>query len=59
MILINNCLKEEVFPDDLKLADITPIFKREDILNKENHRPVSIMPHLSKVFEEILYKQIF
>ena len=26
-ILINNCLKEGVFPDDLKLADITPIFK--------------------------------
>ena len=25
-ILINNCLKKGVFPDDLKLADITPIF---------------------------------
>ena len=58
-ILINNCLKNGVFPDDLKLADITPIFKKEDILNKENHRPVSIMPHLSKVFERILYKKIF
>ena len=29
-ILINNCLKEGVFPDDLKLADIAPIFKKED-----------------------------
>ena len=57
-ILINNCLKKGVFPDDLKLADITPIFKKEDSLNKENYRPVSILPHLSKVFERILYKQI-
>ena len=56
-ILINNYLKEGVFPDDLKLADIAPIFKKED-LNKENYRPVSILPHLSKVFERILYKQI-
>ena len=57
-ILINNCLKEGVFPDDLKLADITPIFKKEDSLNKENYRPISILSHLSKVFEKILYKQI-
>ena len=56
--LINNCLKEGVFPDDLKLADITPIFKKKDSLNKENYRPVSILPHLSKMFERILYKQI-
>ena len=57
-ILINNCLKEGVFPDDLKLADITPIFKKEDSLNKENYRTVGILPRLSKVFERILYKQI-
>ena len=59
-ILINNCLMKGVFPDDLKLADITPKFKKEDILNKENYRPVSILPHLSKVFfiKRILYKQI-
>ena len=57
-ILINNCLKKGVFPDDLKLADIRPIFKKEDSLNKENYRPVSILTHLSKVFERILYKQV-
>ena len=57
-ILINNCLKEGVFPDDLKLADITPIFKKEDSLNIENYRPISMLSHLSKVFERILYKQI-
>ena len=45
-ILINNCLKKGVFPDDLKLADITPIFKKEDSLNKENYRPVNMLPHL-------------
>ena len=57
-VLINNYLKKGIFPDNLKLADITPIFKKEDSLNKENYRPVSILPHLSKVFERILYKEI-
>ena len=45
-ILINNCLKRGIVPDDLKLADITTIFKKEDSLDKENYRPVSILPHL-------------
>ena len=57
-ILINNCLKRGIFPDDLKLADITTIFKKEDSLDKENYRPVSILPHLWNVFKRILYKQI-
>ena len=57
-IRINSCLKEGVFPDGLKLADITPILKKEDSLNKENYRAVIILPHLLKLFERILYKQI-
>ena len=44
-ILINNHLKEGVFPDDLKLADITPIFKKED----KNYQPVSILPYCKSV----------
>ena len=50
--------KKGIFPDDLKLADVSPIFKKEYSFKKENYRPVSILPHRSKVFERILYKQI-
>ena len=56
--IINDCLEKGILPDDLKLADVSPIFKKEDSLKKENYRPVSILPHMSKVFERILYKQI-
>ena len=55
---INDCLEKGIFPDDLKLADVSPIFKKEDSFKKENYRPVSILPHMSKVFERILCKQI-
>ena len=40
------------------MADVSPIFQKEDSFKKENYRPISILPHLSKVFERILYKQI-
>ena len=36
-ILINNFFKKGVFPDDLELADITPIFNKEYSPNKENY----------------------
>ena len=56
--IINDCFEKGIFPYDLKLADVSPIFKKEDSFKKENYRPVSILPHMSKVFERILYKQI-
>ena len=56
--IINDCIENGIFPDDLKLADVSPIFKKEDSFKKGNYRPVSILPHISKVFERILYKQI-
>ena len=56
--IINNCLKDGLFPYELKLADISPVFKKDDDLNKENYRPVSILSHMSKIFERIFYKQI-
>ena len=50
---MNDC-----FPDDLKAAEASPIFKKNDDLQKENFRPVSVLPRMSKVFERIIYTQI-
>ena len=54
--IINNCLKDGLFRNELKLADVSPVLKKDDDLNKENYRPVIILPHMSKVFEIIFYK---
>ena len=56
--IIKNCIKDGLFPNELKLADVSPVFKKDDDLNKQNYRPVSILSHISKVFERIFYKQI-
>ena len=42
----------------MKLADITPVYKKNDPLDKTNYRPVSILPVVSKIFERIMQKQI-
>ena len=56
--IINSCFQNKSFPSLLKYAEVCPIFKKNDDLNKENYRPVSILPVVSKVFERILYNQI-
>ena len=53
--IINSSFEQNEFPNELKLADIIPIFKKKDPLNKENYRPVSILSHMSKVFDIDLY----
>jgi hypothetical protein len=46
------------FPSKLKLADITPLFKKLENIFKENYRPVSLLPVVSKIFERIIQKQM-
>ena len=45
----NKSIEIGLFPDSLKLAYVTPVFEKEDPLDKNNYRPVSILPLLSSV----------
>ena len=46
------------FSSQLKLADITPLHKKLETINKENYRPVSLLPVVSKLFERLMQKQM-
>ena len=39
---INKSVETGYFPDSLKLANVTPVFKKEDPFDKSNYRPVSM-----------------
>ena len=54
----NESIKKSTFPSILKNANITPVFKKGHRKSKENYRPVSILPVISKTFEKLLCKQI-
>ena len=55
---VNSAIKSSNFHNGLKLADITPLHKKGMKDNKENYRPVSVLPTLSKIFERILFEQM-
>ena len=46
------------FPDELKLADIIPVHKKDSTTDKANYRPISLLPIISKVFERLISKQL-
>ena len=54
----NQSIENFEFPSILKNANITPVFKKGYRGSKENYRPVSILPLISKIFEKLLCKQI-
>ena len=51
-------IENTVFPDSLKQADIKPVYKKDSRNEKENCRPVSILPNLSKIYERCMYTQM-
>ena len=59
--LINQSLNLGIFPDKLKVAKVFPIFKGNNLnINQmNNYRPISVLPIISKIFEKIVYNQIY
>ena len=47
------------FPTSIKYTDVIPIHKKDDKTHKENYRPISILPNLSKLYERLMYNQIY
>ena len=57
--MFNFYIDKASFPNSLKQADIAPVHKKDDTNDKNNYRPVSILPSLSKAFKKCLYDQIY
>ena len=56
--IMNKALDEGTFPNILKKAEVIPVYKKSDKLNKYNYRPVSILPILANVLKKVLAHQI-
>ena len=57
-LIINQVFMTGIFPDQLKIAKVLPIYKKGDIHYFENYRPISILPSVSKVIERVIHNQL-
>ena len=59
MHIFDLSLKNGVFPDKLKIARVTPIFKSGDKEFVSNYRPISVLSCFSKILERIMYNRLY
>ena len=56
--VINHSIDTFSFLNELKLAGVVSAFKKDDPLDKENYRPISLLSHTTKIYGKILFNQI-
>lgn len=56
--IINSSFSTGIFPNQLKIAKITPIYKSGDKSNINNYRPISVLPFFSKIFEKLMFNRV-
>ena len=56
--IANLMITQSLFPDQAQISSITPVFKIDDRMEKQNYRPISVLSCLSKVPEKIKFQQM-
>ena len=56
--VMNLSLVEGIFPDELKVAKVLPLYKGDNPMLFNNYKPVSLLNILSKVFEKVMYTRL-
>ena len=56
--ICNFSISQGIFPEQLKIANVIPLYKSDDSMSFNNYRPVSVLCVLSKIFEKIMYKRV-
>jgi hypothetical protein len=56
--LFNESIIDGIYPNELKIAKLIPLFKTGDPTLTSNYRPISILPTIGKVFEKVVFRQL-
>ena len=59
MFIFNLSIQKGSFPDELKIAQVTPVFKADDVNELGTYRRISVLPCFSKILERIMYNRLF
>ena len=57
--IFNQSIRSGIFPQEWKCAKVFPLFKEGNHSDLNIYRPISIVPIVAKVFERIIYDQVY
>ena len=58
-IIFTNCLRQGVFPEIWKCANVVPVHEKNEKNVKSNYRPISLLPIFGKMFEKLVYDSLY
>ena len=58
-LIFNHCIDSGIYPCEWKKANVVPIHKKGDKQTLKNYRPVSLLPICGKIFERLIYNEMF
>ena len=58
-LIFNNSISQGIFPNKMKLAETTPLYKSKETYYTTNYRPISLLLTISKILEKIVYKRVY
>lgn len=56
--IFNKSIESGIWPEALKIAQITPIHKAKEKYLPTNYRPISLISNIAKIFEKLIHKRI-
>ena len=59
LLIFNTSIATDIYPEEWKCSKVVPVFKQGDRADLDNYRPISIIPVVAKVFERIIYDQLY
>lgn len=57
--IVNRSFQEGVFPSDLKIAKVIPIYKKGEKTQTGNYRPISLLNCMSKIIEKLMHSRLY
>ena len=57
-VAFNKCLDLGVYPQNFKVAKVTPVHKEGDKNDVNNYRPISVLSQLNQIFERLISKRL-
>ena len=57
--IFNHSMQSGEFPDNMKLAEVIPLYKSKEHYLECNYRPISLLTTISKILKKIMYKRVY
>jgi hypothetical protein len=57
--IFNKMVSKGTFPERLKFSEIKPLYKKGNVSDFSNYRPISLLPSFSKIIEKLIYNRLY